>query len=167
MEHEQHQRIRSIVTAAAAAASAKAKRTTTMKVLFLCVANSARSQMAEGLARTKGGFFEVVESAGSSPSGSVRPLAVEAMKEIGVDISKHYSKAMSVFDLKTFDAVVTLCAEEICPLVPAPCRPLDWAVEDPAGDFPGESHEQKLQRFRVARDAINAKMDAYIAENSK
>ena len=67
-----------------------------MKILFLCVANSARSQMAEGLAKTKG-FFEVVESAGSSPSGSVRPLAVKAMEEVGIDISSHTSKDMKTF----------------------------------------------------------------------
>ncbi|QDZ18076.1 phosphotyrosine protein phosphatase [Chloropicon primus] len=137
-----------------------------MKVLFLCVANSARSQMAEGLARTKGGYFEVVESAGSSPSGFVRPLAVEAMKEVGVDISKNTSKSIEVFDLDAFDAIVTLCAEEVCPLAP-PEKRLDWSTPDPAVDVEGETEEQKLQRFRVARDEIERKMDAHIASNPK
>ena len=88
---------------------------------------------------------------------------MKAMEEVGIDISSHTSKDMKTFgDLSAFDAVVTLCAEEICPLVPKE-KHLDWAVEDPAGDFEGETEEQKLQRFRVARDAIEKKMDAYIA----
>lgn len=139
-----------------------------MKVLFLCVANSARSQIAEGLAKNRySDFFSVVESAGSKPSGFVRPLAIEAMKEIGIDISSHTSDCMDKFDLNSFDAVVTLCAEEICPaaILKDRSKHLDWGVEDPAGDFPGETHEQKLQRFRVAIAEIEKKMKDYIAKH--
>ncbi len=135
--------------------------------MFLCVANSARSQIAEGLAKGKP-FFSEVESAGSAPSGAVRPLAVAAMKEVGIDISGHTSKDMADFDLNAFDAVVTLCAEERCPVVllKEKAKHLHWPFADPAGDFPGESEEQKLDRFRKARDDINAKLDAFVAQQT-
>ena len=165
-----------------------------MKVLFLCVANSARSQIAEGLGKASG-FFEVCESAGSNPSGSVRPLAIEAMKvylflthfllthssfllfnltlfslssqqEIGIDITTHTSKALSSFDLNSFDFVITLCAEEICPAAfVRKDKHLHWPVEDPAGDFPGETAEQKLERFRKAREEIDKKLKDFIKAN--
>ena len=131
-----------------------------MKVLFLCVANSARSQIAEGLAR-KSGFFEVVESAGSNPSGSVRPLAIEAMKEIGIDITSHTSKSLNSLDLNSFDFIVTLCAEEICPVVLDRTKHLHWPVEDPAVDN-DETQEQKLERFRKARKEIDQKINDFI-----
>mmetsp|Transcript_170 Transcript_170/g.330 ORF Transcript_170/g.330 Transcript_170/m.330 type:complete len:145 (+) Transcript_170:97-531(+) len=141
-----------------------------MRVLFLCVANSARSQIAEGLAREKyAGFFDIVASAGSNPSGKVRPLAAVAMKEVGIDISSHASKALSTFDLNTFDFVVTLCAEEICPaaILKEREKHLHWPVEDPAVDIEGESEEQKLERFRVALKEIDKKLKDFVAEKAK
>jgi arsenate reductase len=117
------------------------------RLVFLCVANSARSQMAEGLARRLFGGRAIVESAGSKPS-QVNPLAIAAMKEIGIDLSSHRSKSVDEIDPAGVDAVITLCAEEVCPVGLAGARRLHWPIPDPAGE--GAS----LQRFRDARDAI-------------
>ncbi len=91
-----------------------------MKILFLCVANSARSQMAEGLAKNIFGDKAEIQSAGSQPSGKVNPIAIEALKEIGIDISKNYSKFYDELPAKFFadlDYVITLCADEVCPVL--------------------------------------------------
>jgi arsenate reductase len=85
-----------------------------MRILFLCVANSARSQMAEGLARRLFGAKAEVMSAGSAPVG-LNPFAVEAMAEVGIDISGHRSKSVDEIDPGSLDMVITLCAEEVCP----------------------------------------------------
>ncbi len=85
-------------------------------ILFLCVANSARSQMAEGLARKVFGDRVTVQSAGSEPS-SVNPFAIEVMRELGVDLGAHHSKSVETIDPATVSMVVTLCAEEVCPYV--------------------------------------------------
>lgn len=122
-------------------------------ILFLCVANSARSQMAEGLARQILGDEADVSSAGSTP-GSVSPHAVAVMAEVGIDISSHYSKSVETIDLSKVDLVVTLCAEEVCPVLPVPVQRLHWPIPDPAGEGPGEPH----QRFRAARDTIREKI---------
>jgi arsenate reductase len=90
-------------------------------ILFLCVANSARSQMAEGLARQMFGAGVRVQSAGSSPS-QLNPLAVTAMAEIGIDISGQMAKSVGTIDSSTVDTVVTLCAEAVCPVFPALMR---------------------------------------------
>jgi arsenate reductase (thioredoxin) len=100
-------------------------------ILFLCVANSARSQMAEGLARHMLGPDVTVLSAGSAPS-SVNPHAVEAMAELGIDISGQHSKSVEEIDVKALDLVVTLCAEEVCPVLPGWVRRLHWPIPDPA-----------------------------------
>ena len=101
-----------------------------MKLLFLCVANSARSQMAEGLARTL--FPQArVQSAGSEPS-QLNPLAIRAMKEINIDISQQSSKSVSDIDPKTVDVVITLCAEEVCPLFLDSAKQIHWPFADPA-----------------------------------
>ena len=84
-------------------------------ILFLCVANSARSQMAEGIARSLAPPGVKVSSAGSSPA-SVRPQAIQVLKEIGIDISGHQSKGLDSIDAGSVDAVITLCAEEVCPV---------------------------------------------------
>src|SRR3546814_9536388 len=94
-----------------------------MNVLFLCVANSACSQMAEGLARTLLDGRATVASAGSQPS-QVNPYAVEAMAEIGIDISGQHSKSVADIDPASVDVVVTLCAEEVCPTLPGRVRRL-------------------------------------------
>ncbi len=126
------------------------------KVLFLCLANSARSQMAEGLARHMLGDKVRVQSAGSKPS-RINPLAIKAMAEIGIDISAHRSKSVSEIDAAQVDLVVTLCAEEVCPVLPGKTKRLHWPIPDPAAQQGTEA--QKLQAFRDARDAVRKKLE--------
>lgn len=128
------------------------------RILFLCVANSARSQMAEGLARNLLGNRVDVLSAGSQPT-RVNPYAIEAMREVGIDISGHRSKSVDGIDTATLDLVVTLCAEEVCPVLPGGTRRLHWPIPDPASSDPALSAEELRQRFRGARDQIRARMD--------
>jgi arsenate reductase len=128
------------------------------RILFLCVANSARSQMAEGLARDRLGARIDVLSAGSSPTG-INPYAVEAMAEIGIDISGHRSKSVDEVDLAGIDLVVTLCAEEVCPVVPGRVRRLRWPIADPAATDPSLAHDDMRARFRLARDQIKARIE--------
>ena len=134
-------------------------------ILFLCVANSARSQMAEGLARMIFGDTVRVMSAGSKPS-IVNPYAIEVMKELGVDLSTHSSKSVDSIDAGTVDTVITLCAEEVCPVFLGKCTRLHWPVNDPASNDPSFSREQMIERFRIARDAIRLKIEQYAAENA-
>jgi arsenate reductase len=122
-------------------------------LLFLCVANSARSQMAEGLARALLREPLVVQSAGSQPS-RVNPYALEVMAELGIDLSSHRSKSVQTIDPSTVDTVVTLCAEEVCPVFLGEARRLHWPIPDPASDDPSLGREEMLQRFRSARDTI-------------
>lgn len=122
------------------------------RVLFLCVANSARSQMAEGLARKLLGDGVDVLSAGSKPS-TVNPHAVAAMAEIGIDLSQHRSKSVDDIDVGSLDLVVTLCAEEVCPILPGRVRRLHWPIPDPATKEPLPEEEMR-QRFRMAREQI-------------
>jgi arsenate reductase (thioredoxin) len=105
----------------------------THRILFLCVANSARSQMAEGLARHLFGHAAAVQSAGSQPS-RVNPWAIEVMREVGIDISGHASKSVSGVDPVSVDMVITLCAEEVCPAFLGQARRLHWPIPDPASD---------------------------------
>jgi len=130
---------------------------TPKSILFLCVANSARSQMAEGLARAKFGARLQVQSAGSQPS-EVNPLAIEALREVGVDISAHVSKSVDTIDPVSVDLVVTLCAEEVCPMGLAGVRRVHWPLTDPAGP------NRSIERFREARDEIARRLDALNAE---
>lgn len=132
------------------------------RVLFLCVANSARSQMAEGLARQVLGPRAEVVSAGSSPS-KVNPHAIEAMAEIGIEISAHHSKPVDEIDLARVDLVVTLCAEEVCPVVPAAVKRLHWPIPDPVSTDPAISPDQMRGRFRAARDQIRARIEILAA----
>jgi arsenate reductase len=124
----------------------------TKSILFLCVANSARSQMAEGLARQLFGDRVRVQSAGSQPS-TVSPWAIEVMRERGVDLSTHHSKSVQSIDPATVDTVITLCAEEVCPAFLGKAKRLHWPIPDPASKEP-LPREVMLQRFRAARDAI-------------
>jgi len=126
-----------------------------MNLLFLCVANSARSQMAEGLARNILGRKYHIQSAGSHPS-YVHPVAIEVMSEIGIDISKHTSKSLKNIDLTKIDLVVTLCADEICPVLPGRTKHLHHPIEDPAM-LAGSSGDM-AQGFRIARDKINQRI---------
>lgn len=127
-------------------------------VLFLCVANSARSQMAEGLAGALfGGRVEAL-SAGSQPS-KVNPYAIEVMREAGIDISRQRSKSVDEIEASTIDLVVTLCAEEVCPVFPRPVRRLNWPIADPASSDPALAPEDLRIRFRTARDQIRARIE--------
>ena len=128
------------------------------KILFICVANSARSQLAEGLAKAVFPHAEI-ESAGSIP-GKLNPFAVTVMNEIGLDISSHYSK--SVNDLQSnflddLDFVITLCAEEVCPLLVSNAKKIHWPLPDPASNEPLSGAEM-LERFRNTRDAIQKRL---------
>lgn len=125
-------------------------------LLFLCVANSARSQMAEGLARNIFGDAVRVQSAGSRPS-EVNPMAIAAMAEVGITIDSQRSKSVDSIDASTVDTVVTLCAEEVCPAFLGRARRLHWAFPDPALDDEAP-REQLLERFREVRDGIAEKL---------
>lgn len=127
-------------------------------LLFLCVANSARSQMAEGLARKLFGDRLRVQSAGSNPS-RVNPFAIEVMHEVGVDLAVHASKSADTIDPSTVDTVITLCAEEVCPVFLGTGTRLHWPIADPASDDPSLPREQMLTRFRTARDQIRARLE--------
>jgi len=126
-------------------------------LLFLCVANSARSQMAEGLARRHYGSRVVVQSAGSRPS-AVNVLAIRAMKEVGIDISERTSKSVDTIDPDSVDTVVTLCAEEVCPAFLRLTRRVHWPLADPAAAT--ETETDRLQSFRDVRDEIARRLKA-------
>lgn len=127
-------------------------------VLFLCVANSARSQMAEGLARRMFGSRIAVQSAGSEPS-QVNPYAIEVMREVGVDLTGHCSKSVQTVDPATVDTVITLCAEEVCPVFLGSARRVHWPIPDPASKDPSIPREEMLARFRTARDRIQERLE--------
>lgn len=127
-------------------------------ILFLCVANSARSQMAEGLARKVFGDRVTVQSAGSEPS-SVNPFAIEVMRELGVDLGAHHSKSVETIDPATVSMVVTLCAEEVCPAFLGQAERLHWPILDPASKDASIPREEMLVRFRAARDTILEKLE--------
>ncbi len=129
-----------------------------MHILFLCVANSARSQMAEGLARAMAPEGVHISSAGSVPT-SVRPEAIAALAELGINIQGHHSKAASDFSAEDVDQIITLCAEEACPVGLFGVNRLHWPVTDPATDE--GSPEEQLARFRQARDTIAEKLRAH------
>jgi len=131
-------------------------------ILFLCVANSARSQMAEGLARRLFGGRIAVMSAGSEPS-TVNPYAVEVMHEIGIDLAGHVSKSVQQIDAAAVGTVITLCAEEVCPVFLGRAQRLHFPVEDPASKDTTLSRAEMLARFRVARDKIAARLEVLAA----
>ena len=120
-------------------------------VLFLCVANSARSQMAEGLGRATAPAGYRFLSAGSEP-GALHPLAVEALAELGIDISGQRAKGLSRISLDEVNTIVTLCAEEVCPFVPGAVRHLHWPIADPARATGADG--ERLDAFRAARDRL-------------
>jgi arsenate reductase len=126
-------------------------------VLFLCVANSARSQLAEALARHRWGDAVRVESAGSRPT-RVNPWASVVMAELGVDLVAHRSKSVDDIDVTGVDLVVTLCAEEVCPALPGRVRRAHWPIEDPASSEPLPDDVMRA-RFRQARDEIVARIE--------
>lgn len=127
-------------------------------VLFLCVANSARSQMAEGFARAIARKGVEIHSAGSAPT-SLNPLAIRVMREVGIDISSHRSKSVDEIPKERIGTVVTLCAEEVCPAFPGEVRRIHWPFEDPA-EASG-SEEEVLEAFRSVRDRIRASVEQH------
>jgi len=131
-------------------------------ILFLCVANSARSQMAEGLARKLFGSRIAVQSAGSEPS-KVNPYAIEVMREVGVDLTTHHSKSVQTIDPATVGTVITLCAEEVCPVFLGKARRLHWPIQDPASKDSSIPRDEMLTRFRTARDQIQARLEVFDA----
>jgi arsenate reductase len=137
------------------------------KVLFICAHNSARSQMAAALLNNECGEFFEAQSAGLEP-GTINPLAVEALQELGIDISKNATQR--VFDVWTsgqiFHFVVTVCSEseaEGCPIFAGVTTRLHWPFDDPS-KFTG-SHEERLERTRRVRDQIRAKIDSFCKEH--
>ncbi len=132
-----------------------------MKLLFMCVANSARSQLAEGLAKHYFGARAEVKSAGSHPS-KINPLAILVLKEIGIDILDHYSKSVEDLDsgfLTNLDYVITLCAEEVCPILISKAKKLHWPFPDPGSS--GTTEEDRLRSFRKIRDCIQKRLEAF------
>lgn len=127
-------------------------------ILFLCVANSARSQMAEGLARKLFDAAVQVQSAGSEPS-VVNPYAVEVMAELDIDLSAHRSKSVDTIDPAGVHTVITLCAEEVCPAFLGAAQRLHWPIPDPASEHARLPRETMLARFRAARDTIRDKLE--------
>jgi thioredoxin type arsenate reductase len=132
-------------------------------ILFLCVANSARSQMAEGIARSLVPDGINVLSAGSHPS-CVRPEAITVLKEIGIDISGHRSKSVSEIPPSDVDTVITLCAEEECPVFLGEARRLHWGLPDPAAI--GGTEQQRLNRFREVRDELRRRITVFFEEEA-
>lgn len=124
-------------------------------ILFLCVANSARSQMAEGIARSLAPAGVTVSSAGSRPSG-VNALAVRVLDELGIDIRSHRSKSVESVSPDGVDAVITLCAEEVCPVFLGRAHRVHWGLPDPAGA--GGTEEERLQAFRGVRDELRRRL---------
>ena len=132
------------------------------RVLILCTANSARSQMAEGLLRDKAGGLYDVFSAGTHPS-QVRPEAVAVMRELGIDISRHRSKSVDEFAGRDFDYVITVCdnVRESCPAFPSKAKRIHWSIEDPAG-VQGE----RLAAFRRARDELRGRLQDFTQQKA-
>jgi len=132
------------------------------RILFLCTHNSARSQMAEGLLRARGGGRFEAFSAGTEAT-EVRPLAIRAMDEVGVDIRDQSSKRLDVYLAEPFDAVVTVCdnAREACPVFPGARRTLHWSFDDPSAA--AGSDEERLAVFRRVRDEIDVRVREIVA----
>ena len=130
-------------------------------VVFLCVANAARSQMAEGLARARAPGDWRVFSAGSEP-GTLSSTAVTVMREIGIDIGGHHSKGVDQVPVREADLIITLCAEEVCPVVPGGrARRLHWPLPDPAA---ATDPAARLQRFREVRDELGKRINDLLRE---
>jgi arsenate reductase (thioredoxin) len=131
------------------------------RVLILCTGNSCRSHLAEGLLRKFAGDLLEVASAGSKPAGYVHPVAIEVMREIGVDIRQHTSKHMNEFLNRQVETVITVCgnADQACPLFPGQVNRHHWPFDDPARATGTDA--EKLAVFRRVRDQISAVFQAY------
>lgn len=136
------------------------------RVLILCTGNSARSQMAEGLLRNDAGDRFEVASAGVEPT-QVRPEAIEAMREAGIDISGQRSKSVDEFAGQEFDYVITVCdnANESCPVFPGETKRIHWSFDDPAATQGDE--ETRLRVFRRVRDELRHRFRLFAAATTK
>lgn len=135
-----------------------------LNILFICVANAARSQMAEGLARKILGPAANVMSAGSMPAGFVSRHALTVLREAGVDTAGHYSKGIADLPpefLENLDYVMTLCAEEQCPVFVTKAKRLNWGMPDPSSG--GNTEEEVMAAYRIARGAIAEKLERFKA----
>ncbi|HEY9155611.1 MAG TPA: arsenate reductase ArsC [Opitutaceae bacterium] len=132
-------------------------------VLILCTGNSCRSHMAEGILTAAAGDVVEVHSAGSKPAGYVHPLAIQVMREIGIDISKHTSKHMNDYLQRSVHTVITVCgnADQACPMYPGQVSRYHWGFDDPA--HAKGTDEQVLSEFRRVRDEIRKVFEAYAA----
>jgi arsenate reductase len=132
-------------------------------ILILCTGNSCRSHLAEGVLRAALGDGFDVQSGGSKPAGYVHPLAVEVMKEIGIDISGHRSKHLNEFLKGPVETVITVCgnADQACPMFPGQVNRYHWGFDDPA--HATGTDEEKLAVFRRVRNEINRVFEAYAA----
>lgn len=124
-------------------------------ILFVCVHNAGRSQMAAGFMRTLGGDKVEVLSAGSAPKDSINPVAVEAMREVGIDIADQQPKILTPESVQKSDVVITMGCGDACPYYPGK-RYEDWKLDDPAG--------QGIEPVRVIRDEIKGRVEALLAE---
>jgi len=118
-------------------------------ILFLCVQNSARSQLAEGIARSLEPAGVKISSAGSQPA-TVRPQVIETLQEVGIDASAQTSKSIADIDASSVDAVITLCAEEVCPVFPHQVAKFHWPLPDPAG--------KGIEAFRKTRNELQTRL---------
>lgn len=132
-------------------------------VLVLCTGNSCRSHLAEGILQATAGDRLRVASAGSRPAGYVHPLAIQVMKEIGIDISHHTSKPLTDFLNQDVETVITVCgkADQACPVFPGQVNRHHWGFDDPA--HATGTDEEKLAVFRRVRDEIRRVFEAYAA----
>jgi arsenate reductase (thioredoxin) len=128
-----------------------------MNILFMCVANSVRSQMAEGLARIIFAEKAKIQSAGKF-AYDLHPIAVRVMMEIGIDITGQHSKNVDTINLTEIDVVVVLCKEDVCPMaIMTKAKRFDWPLNDPS--LPAKSDEERLKRFRETRDDLQARIE--------
>jgi len=133
------------------------------KVLILCPGNSCRSHMPEGILRAAAGDLFEVFSAGSKSKGEVHPLAIEALREIGIDASSHQSEHLDKYLHAGIDTVITVCgnADQACPTFPGPVKRYHWGFEDPPHAV--RAGETELGAFRRIRDQIKLVFEAYAA----
>ncbi len=133
------------------------------RILFLCTGNSCRSHMAEGFLRSLGGDRFDAFSAGTTPAGYVHPLAIRAMQELNIDISRHTSKSLDAFRGQKFDYVITVCdsARAACPTYTGATERLHWSFDDPA-QAQGDD-ERKMAVFRRVRDEIRQRLELFLA----
>jgi len=134
------------------------------RVLILCTGNSARSQIAEGLFRHLGGKGFEVHSAGTHPSGMVHPLAIETMKERGIDISTQASKAITLYEGQPFDYVITVCdqAYQECPVFPGAKTQFHWSTPDPS--FFWGTEEERKEAFRATVTLLERRIKDLVPE---